>query len=241
MANFSALASARQHVLERAGWDVERDGLTGAPRVRVVVGAKRHGTIDRALRMLGLGSPTDVIEVDSNGRMLAEGLRLTDEPTIVCAQAGEVNTGAFDQFETIADACEVAANAWLHIDGAFGLWAAVPESLRHLVKGSRRADSWATDAHKWLNVPYDCRHRVLPASRVAARSVLGTCGVPRLRRRVARRDGLDTGILAPRTRLSRVCGDPLAGTRGDRRPHRALLCARSTLCGRPASSSAPRC
>jgi glutamate/tyrosine decarboxylase-like PLP-dependent enzyme len=155
IANFVALASARHHVLERAGWDVERDGLTGAPRVRVVVGAKRHGTIDRALRMLGLGAPTDVVEVDDNGRMLAERLRPTDEPTIVCAQAGEVNTGAFDPFEPIADACAAAANAWLHIDGAFGLWAAVPESLRHLVAGAERADSWATDAHKWLNVPYD--------------------------------------------------------------------------------------
>src|SRR5689334_20345528 len=116
LANFVSLASARHHVLEHAGWDVERDGLTGAPRVRVVVGAKRHGTIDRALRMLGLGAPTDVVEVDANGRMLAQGLRLTDEPTIVCAQAGEVNTGAFDPFDAIADACDAAANAWLHVD-----------------------------------------------------------------------------------------------------------------------------
>jgi glutamate/tyrosine decarboxylase-like PLP-dependent enzyme len=155
IANFVALASARHHVLARAGWDVEREGLTGAPRVRVVVGAKRHGTIDRALRMLGLGAPTDVVAVDDNGRMLADRLRMTDEPTIVCAQAGEVNTGAFDPFEPIADACAGAANAWLHVDGAFGLWAAVPEPLRHLVAGAERADSWATDAHKWLNVPYD--------------------------------------------------------------------------------------
>jgi glutamate/tyrosine decarboxylase-like PLP-dependent enzyme len=147
MANFTALAAARNQVLRNAGWDVERDGLTGAPRIRVVVGAKRHGTIDRALRMLGLGAPTDVV---------AEHLELTDEPTIVCAQAGEVNTGAFDPFEPIADARDAAANAWLHVDGAFGLWAHVPESLRHLVRGAERADSWATDAHKWLNVPYDC-------------------------------------------------------------------------------------
>jgi glutamate/tyrosine decarboxylase-like PLP-dependent enzyme len=156
MANFTALASARNHVLQRAGWDVERDGLTGAPRVRVVVGAKRHGTIDRALRMLGLGAPTDVVEADASGRLIADGLALTDEPTIVCAQAGEVNTGAFDPFDAIADARDAAANAWLHVDGAFGLWAAVPRRLRHLVAGSARADSWATDAHKWLNVPYDC-------------------------------------------------------------------------------------
>jgi glutamate/tyrosine decarboxylase-like PLP-dependent enzyme len=155
MANFTALAAARHHVLKNAGWDVERDGLTGAPHIRVVVGEKRHGTIDRALRMLGLGSPTDVIPADDNGRMLAEQLALTDEPTIVCAQAGEVNTGAFDPFGPIADACGAAANAWLHVDGAFGLWAAASDSLRHLVHGVERADSWAVDAHKWLNVPYD--------------------------------------------------------------------------------------
>jgi glutamate/tyrosine decarboxylase-like PLP-dependent enzyme len=155
MANFTALAAARHHVLQNAGWDVERDGLTGAPRIRVVVGEKRHGTVDRALRMLGLGMPTDVIPADDNGRMLAEHLALTDEPTIVCAQAGEVNTGAFDPFGTIADARDAAANAWLHVDGAFGLWAAASDSLRHLVRDVERADSWAVDAHKWLNVPYD--------------------------------------------------------------------------------------
>jgi glutamate/tyrosine decarboxylase-like PLP-dependent enzyme len=156
MANFTALAAARHRVLARAGWDVERDGLTGAPRIRVVVGAERHGTIDRALRMLGLGAPTDVVEADEQGRMLAGRLELTAEPTIVCAQAGEVNTGAFDPFGAIADACERAPNAWLHVDGAFGLWAAVSPPLRGLVSGVERADSWATDAHKWLNVPYDC-------------------------------------------------------------------------------------
>ncbi|MCW2963404.1 MAG: ddc [Actinomycetia bacterium] len=155
MANFTALAAARHHVLKNAGWDVERDGLTGAPRIRVVVGEKRHGTVDRALRMLGLGTPTDVIPADDNGRMLTEHLALTDEPTIVCAQAGEVNTGAFDPFGPIADARDAAANAWLHVDGAFGLWAAAAASLRHLVRGVERADSWAVDAHKWLNVPYD--------------------------------------------------------------------------------------
>jgi glutamate/tyrosine decarboxylase-like PLP-dependent enzyme len=155
MANFTALAAARHHVLKNAGWDVERDGLTGAPRIRVVVGEKRHGTVDRALRMLGLGAPTHVIPADDNGRMLAEHLSFADEPTIVCAQAGEVNTGAFDPFAAIADARDAAENAWLHVDGAFGLWAGASESLRHLVRGVERADSWAVDAHKWLNVPYD--------------------------------------------------------------------------------------
>ena len=155
MATFTALAAARQHVLAKAGWDVERDGLTGAPRIRVVVGANRHGTVDRALRMLGLGAPSDIVPADANGRMLVEQLVLTDEPTILCAQAGEVNTGAFDAFHALADARDGVANTWIHVDAAFGLWAAVPESLRHLVDGVERADSWATDAHKWLNVPYD--------------------------------------------------------------------------------------
>ncbi len=155
MATFTALAAARHHVLAKAGWNVERDGLTGAPRIRVVVGEHRHGTVDRALRMLGLGAPTDVVPSDDNGRMLATELRVTDEPTIICAQAGEVSTGAFDPFHPIADARDSAANAWIHVDGAFGLWAAATDSLRHLVDGADRADSWATDAHKWLNVPYD--------------------------------------------------------------------------------------
>jgi glutamate/tyrosine decarboxylase-like PLP-dependent enzyme len=105
--------------------------------------------------MLGLGAPTDVVPVDAEGRMLAGDLRLGDEPTIVCAQAGEVNTGASDRFPEIADARDTAPNAWLHVDGAFGLWAAATDSLRHHVDGAERADSWATDAHKWLNVPYD--------------------------------------------------------------------------------------
>lgn len=154
-ATFTALAAARHHVLGKVGWDVERHGLIGAPRIRLVVGEKRHGTVDRALRMLGLGTPTDVIPADDNGRMLAEHLALTDEPTILCAQAGEVSTGAFDPFGPIADARDAAANTWLHVDGAFGLWAGASESLRHLVADVERADSWAVDAHKWLNVPYD--------------------------------------------------------------------------------------
>ena len=155
MATFTALAAARHHVLAQAGWDVERDGLQGAPKIRVVVGAKRHGTVDRALRMLGLGAPTDVVPADAEGRMRANELRIGVEPTIVCAQAGEVNTGASDPFHAIADARDAAANAWIHVDGAFGLWAAATDSLRQLVDGAERADSWATDAHKWLNVPYD--------------------------------------------------------------------------------------
>jgi glutamate/tyrosine decarboxylase-like PLP-dependent enzyme len=175
MANTTALAAARHHLLARAGWDVERDGLQGAPRLRVIVGAKRHGTIDRSLRFLGLGAPTDIVPADDQGRMQADALRVTDAPTLICAQMGEVNTGSCDPIEAIADLCAAAPNAWLHIDGAFGLWAAVSEPLRHLVAGVARADSWATDAHKWLNVPYDCgvvfcAHPTSHAAAISARA-----------------------------------------------------------------------
>jgi glutamate/tyrosine decarboxylase-like PLP-dependent enzyme len=157
MANFTALAAARHHVLERAGWDVEADGLLGAPRVKVLVGEERHVTIDRALRFLGLGtSSLRPVPADEQGRMRPDALRSalaeSSGPTIVCAQAGNVNTGAFDPLD---DICDAAGDAWVHVDGAFGMWAATSPSLRHLVRGIERADSWATDAHKWLNVPYD--------------------------------------------------------------------------------------
>ncbi len=165
MAHVTGLAAARWHVLDAVGWDVGARGLTGAPRVRVLVGDKRHVTVDRALRLLGLGAP-EVVAADDQGRLVPDALReaLGDShgPAIVCAQAGEVNTGAFDPLPEIVAACE-AAGAWLHVDGAFGIWAAVSPRLRHLVDGLERADSWTTDAHKWLNVPYDsgivlCRH-----------------------------------------------------------------------------------
>ena len=158
MAHVTALAAARWHVLDEVGWDVGRDGLHAAPRVHVLVGAKRHVTVDRALRLLGLGAPT-VVEADAQGRMqidaLSAALAEIDGPAIVCAQAGEVNTGAFDPLPEIADMAS-GAGAWLHVDGAFGIWAAISDELRHLVAGVERADSWTTDAHKWLNVPYDC-------------------------------------------------------------------------------------
>jgi glutamate/tyrosine decarboxylase-like PLP-dependent enzyme len=159
-ANTTALAAARQHVLSKAGWDVASDGLNGAPRIRVLAGGERHVTIDRSLRLLGLGTAAvELVAADDQGRMRADALRdvLRDAggPTIVCAQAGNVNTGSFDPLAEIAAACE-EAGAWLHVDGAFGLWAAASPRFRHLVDGVERADSWATDAHKWLNVPYDC-------------------------------------------------------------------------------------
>ncbi len=175
-ANTTALAAARHHVLARAGWDVAGDGLNGAPRIRILVGGERHVTIDRSLRLLGLGTAAvEPVATDDQGRMRADALReaLGDStgPTIVCAQAGNVNTGASDPFGALAAACE-AAGAWLHVDGAFGLWAAVSPRFKHLVEGVERADSWATDAHKWLNVPYDsgvvfCRHPEAHANAMA--------------------------------------------------------------------------
>jgi glutamate/tyrosine decarboxylase-like PLP-dependent enzyme len=159
-ANTTGLAAARTHVLAEAGWDVAADGLQGAPPVRVVVGAQRHVTVMRALRLLGFGDrAVTTVESDDQGRMLAgglaEALAAHSGPAIVCAQAGDVNSGAFDPLDAIADVCE-EHGAWLHVDGAFGLWAYASPSRRPLLDGHARADSWATDAHKWLNVPYDC-------------------------------------------------------------------------------------
>jgi glutamate/tyrosine decarboxylase-like PLP-dependent enzyme len=159
MANFTAIAAARHELLRRAGWDVEADGLQGAPRLRVVVGGEVHVSVIGALRMLGLGSRHVVrAAADDQGRMRPEALdaalRAGEGPAIVCAQAGNVNTGAFDPLDAISD---VAArhHAWLHVDGAFGLWASASAALKPHVRGVEGADSWATDAHKWLNVPYD--------------------------------------------------------------------------------------
>ena len=159
-ANFSGLAAARHAVLERVGWDVGARGLFGAPEIHVVVGDEAHVTIFRALQLLGLGRErVHRVAIDDQGRMLAGALRakldsIGDQPVIVCAQVGNVNSGAIDPVGAIADTC-MGRNAWLHVDGAFGLWAAASPRLRHLVEGFERADSWATDAHKWLNVPYD--------------------------------------------------------------------------------------
>jgi len=155
MANFTALAAARNAVLERAGWDVEADGLIGAPKITVIGGDEIHISAVKALGMLGLGRNRIVrVPADSQGRMRADLLPRIDGPTIVCMQAGNVNSGAFDPAKEI---CEVAhaAKAWVHVDAAFGLWAAAAPSRAHLVAGLAEADSWATDAHKWLNVPYD--------------------------------------------------------------------------------------
>jgi glutamate/tyrosine decarboxylase-like PLP-dependent enzyme len=155
MANFSALAAARHALLARAGWNVEADGLFGAPPITVFVGAEAHPSLFKSLGLLGLGRSRVVrVPVDTQGRMRVDALPEIAGPAIVCLQAGNVNTGAFDPF---AEVCARAhdAGAWVHVDGAFGLWAAASPTRAHLTDGIMQADSWATDAHKWLNVPYD--------------------------------------------------------------------------------------
>jgi glutamate/tyrosine decarboxylase-like PLP-dependent enzyme len=155
LANFTALAAARHTVLRDVGWDVEADGLFGAPPITVVVGGEVHSSLVKALGMLGLGrSRVTRVPVDNQGRMRATEIPALAGPTIVCMQAGNVNTGAFDPAPEICDRAHTAG-AWVHVDGAFGLWAAASARLAHLVEGVANADSWATDAHKWLNVPYD--------------------------------------------------------------------------------------
>jgi glutamate/tyrosine decarboxylase-like PLP-dependent enzyme len=176
MANFTGLAAGRFAVLDRVGWDVHTDGLTGAPRVHVLVGAERHDTVDLALRYLGLGRPT-VVAADEQGRIrldaLVQALELIPPgaPIVLCLQAGNLHSGAFDPFAG-AIALARARGAWVHVDGAFGLWAAASSALRPLVTGCAGADSWATDAHKTLNVPYDCGIAVV-ADPTAMRAALG--------------------------------------------------------------------
>jgi glutamate/tyrosine decarboxylase-like PLP-dependent enzyme len=155
MANFSSLAAARHALLAAQGWDVEADGLFGAPPISVVIGEEAHPTLIKALGLAGFGRNRLVrVLVDGQGRMRAGALPPLSAATIVCAQAGNVNTGAVDPLEAIAERAD-EAGAWMHVDGAFGLWAAAAEARSHLVAGLGLADSWATDAHKWLNVPYD--------------------------------------------------------------------------------------
>jgi glutamate/tyrosine decarboxylase-like PLP-dependent enzyme len=178
MANFTGLAAGRDEVLRRAGWDVAKSGLVGSPGVRVLVGAERHDTVDLAMRYLGLGAP-EPVAVDDEGRLDADALRHAlaqgdARPTIVVLQAGNVHSGAFDPF---AEAIPLAHEhgAWVHVDGAFGLFAGASPSFRHLVGGYDAADSWATDAHKTLNVPYDCG-LVIVRDRAALRAAMGMHG-----------------------------------------------------------------
>jgi glutamate/tyrosine decarboxylase-like PLP-dependent enzyme len=174
MANFVGLAAARQHVLEQVGWDLAAEGLFGAPRIRVFVGAERHDVIDLVLRYLGLGAPI-VVRADREGRILPAALaeamddpRYANAAKIVCLQAGNLHSGAFDPMqESVAVAH--ARGAWAHVDGAFGLWAAVSPALRHHLSGLSTADSWATDGHKTLNVPYDCGMAIVSRPEVLRR------------------------------------------------------------------------
>ena len=189
LGNTIGMAAARHALLDRVGWDVEARGLYDAPQIEVLIGGEAHATILTGLQYLGLGRDRVTrVAVDEQGRMRADALAdaltgVAGRPALVCAQAGNVNTGAFDPLEPIAAAVHAHESAWLHIDGAFGLWAAVVPRLRHLVAGSESADSWATDAHKWLNVGYDCgfvavrdpdAHRVAMATSAAYLLASGT-------------------------------------------------------------------
>ncbi|WP_122261900.1 pyridoxal phosphate-dependent decarboxylase family protein [Ornithinimicrobium cerasi] len=178
MANFTCLAAARDAVLARAGWDVGVSGLAGSPGVRVLVGAERHDSVDLVLRYLGLGAP-ELVPVDRQGRIDPAALRERlvggdDRPVVVVLQAGNIHSGAFDPFEEAVAAAH-EHRAWVHVDGAFGLFAGASPAHRHLVQGYEAADSWATDAHKTLNVPYDCGLAIVrdPAALRAAMSMHG--------------------------------------------------------------------
>lgn len=178
MANATCLATARDTVLRRVGWDVAQRGLVASPGVRVLVGAERHDSIDKGLRLLGLGRP-EPVAADDQGRIRVDALEAAlaggdDRPTIVVLQAGNLHSGAFDD---VASAVPVAhrAGAWVHVDGAFGLFAAASPALRHLTSGLALADSWATDAHKTLNVPYDCGIAIV-ADDTAMRTTMGMHG-----------------------------------------------------------------
>ncbi len=178
MANFACLAAARDEVLRRAGWDVSRDGLTGAPRLRVLGGAERHESVEIALRYLGLGG-SETVAADDQGRIDVKALRTTLEhgegrPAILLLQAGNVHSGAFDAFPEAIDSAR-QHGAWVHVDGAFGLFAAASDRYRSLVSGYEAADSWATDAHKTLNVPYDCGLAIV-ADQAALTASMGVHG-----------------------------------------------------------------
>ena len=175
MANWTGLATGRAYVLDAAGWDVNTRGLQGAPHVTVLAGAERHASVDLALRYLGFGLPT-IVDADDQGRIipssLASALADVDGPVILCLQAGNLHSGAFDPMRECIELAH-AAGAWVHVDGAFGLWAAASPTLRPLLDGVELADSWATDAHKTLNVPYDCGVAII-AHRGAVAAALGT-------------------------------------------------------------------
>lgn len=230
MANFTALAAARHAVLGREGWDVESDGLFGAPPVTVVVGEEAHPTLRKALGMLGFGrNRVTVVPADEQGRMRPDALPKLSGPTIICMQSGNINTGAMDP---AAEICGVArsAGAWVHVDGAFGMWAAVAPERAHLVAGVPDADSWATDAHKWLNVPYDSGLAFVREPRTPSRGH----GPERLVSAIRRPTGavrVYAGAFATRPRHRSVGCASVAWARRLSRPHRANVRIRHTLRG----------
>jgi glutamate/tyrosine decarboxylase-like PLP-dependent enzyme len=228
MANLTGLAAARHALLAAAGWDVERDGLFGAPPLTVVVGDEVHVSLLKALAILGFGRErVHRVPVDSQGRMRADALRPIDSRTIVCVQAGNVNTGAFDPAR---DICRQAreAGAWVHVDGAFGLWAAASPRLRHLTDGCGEADSWATDGHKWPNAGYDCGIAFVrdPGHlRAGNGQLVGVLHAGRAARAVA----IHPRDVAPRARR-RVVGHPaLAWPERSRQPDRTDVPARAAV------------
>jgi glutamate/tyrosine decarboxylase-like PLP-dependent enzyme len=181
MAHVTCLAAARHALLAKRGWDVESQGLFGAPPIRILTSSEKHGSFERAVRLLGFGtSQIQLLPTDDEGRLLASALEEklqgdANSPTLVLLQAGDINIGAYDDFSDLIPIAK-KYDAWVHVDGAFGLWVAASMHLRHLVKGIEAADSWATDGHKWLNVPFDCgfafvadsqSHRASMASRAA--------------------------------------------------------------------------
>ena len=228
MAHTTALAAAPHKLLRDRGWNVETSGLTGAPRLKILTTENRHDFLLRAVRLLGSGmNAIDYIRTESSGRIvlgrLKEALaRSASDPVIVWLQAGDLNTGIFDPFE---EACVVAhvAHAWVHIDGAFGLWAATSPRYRHLLRGAEQADSWATDGHKWLNLPFDSG-MVFVAHPAAHRASFAQ-GTELLRsaRGGAQPEGLEPRVVTPRAGVCGLCRDPRARPGGDRRHRRALL------------------
>lgn len=176
MAHVTCLAAARHSLLARHGWDSEADGLNGAPNIRLLSSSERHGSIERAVRLLGLGSRCVIdLAADENGRLQPETLNNAlaehpDDPTVVLLQAGDLNIGAYDPFSNLIPIAH-RYNAWIHIDGAFGLWAAASPSHQHILAGAEEADSWATDGHKWLNVPYDCGYAFVANSQAHRNSM----------------------------------------------------------------------
>ncbi len=228
MAHVTCLAAARHAVLERRGWDVEARGLSGAPAIRLLASRERHGSVKRAVRLLGMGSDNLIgLDTDDQGRLDPHALEQAlaadpDSPSIVVLQAGELNTGVFDAFEQLIPIAK-RYNAWVHVDGAFGLWAAASPRFRHFCAGAGAADSWATDGHKWLNVPYDCGYAFVADPNAHRAAMSYQASYLGLRTRRPRPDRLEPRMVAPRPRLRHLCGHPPVGTRRHRRNRGALL------------------